>query len=310
MGARCCFGGSVVSDLGGETGTKLGAALIAEADILENVDRAIARLESHSDPAVRSELATLLQGIDDVHRTGLTRLMSAIRGMAGDAFVNRLLADPAIRLLLMSYELVPVDRRLQAEEALDAVRGHLHARGIDVEIREVVGGVVYVRLHGIEASGQAAAAVVRDLEAALKETFIGFQELVLGPRESAVRAESQFVPLSSLSRARRPTYHRAMAETDLAPESLRVVIVQDQSVLLARVDEQIYAVQNRCGDSPLPLEFSVIRGPEIQCSWHGCRYDVRSGQRADGGSERLRVFPVRVEKGEIEIAIGTEGAKP
>ena len=41
--------------------------------------------------------------------------------MAGDAFLNRLAADPAIRLLLMSYELLAVDRRLLAEEALDAV---------------------------------------------------------------------------------------------------------------------------------------------------------------------------------------------
>ena len=68
--------------------------------------------------------------------------------MAGDAFINRLAADPAIRLLLMSYDLLAVDRRLLAEEALDTVRGHLHDHGIDVELSEVVGGAVYVKLHG------------------------------------------------------------------------------------------------------------------------------------------------------------------
>ena len=80
---------------------------------------------------------------------GLSHLMDVIRGMGGDAFVNRLIGDPAIRMLLMSYDLVPVDRRLMAEEALDMVRGHLHSHGVDVEILEVVGGVVYVRIHGL-----------------------------------------------------------------------------------------------------------------------------------------------------------------
>ena len=120
-------------------------------DILEEVQRLIAELESHPDQAVRTAVTTLLQGIDTVHRTALTHLVGAIQGMAGEAFVNRLTADPAIRLLLMSYDLIAVDRRLHAEEALDSVRGHLHDRGIDVELAEVVGGAVYVRLHGIEA---------------------------------------------------------------------------------------------------------------------------------------------------------------
>ena len=64
--------------------------------------------------------------------------MGAIQSMAGDAFVNRLTGDPAIRLLLMSYDLLAVDRRTLAEEALDAVRGHLHAHGVDVELVEVL----------------------------------------------------------------------------------------------------------------------------------------------------------------------------
>ncbi len=279
-----------------------------DRDVLEEVDRAIARLEAHPDPEVRSELHTLLQGIDAVHRTGLSRLMSAIHGMAGDAFVNRLLGDPAIRLLLMSYDLVAVDRRLQAEEALDAVRGHLHAHGVDVEIRDVVGGVVYVRLHGLEHGRIPEAAVVHDLESALKERFLGFQELVLRQREETTGAPSQFVPLASLQRARRPVYRRALAEDELPHGALKAIELLGQPLLLARVDGDVYAVRNRCGDSPLPLEFSRLQGSEIQCSWHGCRYDVRSGQRLDGGSERLPVYPVRVENGEIGVALGTETA--
>jgi nitrite reductase/ring-hydroxylating ferredoxin subunit/Fe-S cluster biogenesis protein NfuA len=278
----------------------------SDLDVLAEVERAIARLEAHPDPAVRSQLRTVLRGIDAVHRTGLAHLIAGIHAMAGDAFLNRLLGDPAVRLLLMSYNLVAVDRRLQAEEALDAVRGHLHDHGIDVEIREVVGGVVYVRLHGLESGRIPEAAVQRDLEAALKDGFVGFQELVLRQRDEG--PGTQFVPLGSLQRARRPVYRRALADAELPTGTLKAVEVQGQPLLLARVDGEVYAVRNRCGDSPLPLEFSRLEGAEIRCSWHGCCYDVRSGQRLDGGGERLPVYPVRVENGEIDVALGTEVA--
>ena len=137
-------------------------------DLLEEVQRLIDTLESHPDPAVRAAITALLQGVDAVHRTALTHLVNAIRGMAGDAFVNRLAGDPAIRLLLMSYELLAVDRRVLAEEALDAVRGHLHDHGIDVELVDVVGGAVYVRLHGLRDSGPGLEAVRHDVEEALR----------------------------------------------------------------------------------------------------------------------------------------------
>ncbi|HEU4367924.1 MAG TPA: NifU family protein, partial [Methylomirabilota bacterium] len=124
-----------------------------DRDLLDEVQRLIAALEAHPDREVRAQLTALLQGIDTIHRTALTRLVGAIQAMAGEAFVNRLTADPAIRLLLTSYDLLAVDRRLLAEEALDTVRGHLHAHGVDVELADVVGGAVYVRLHGVAGDG-------------------------------------------------------------------------------------------------------------------------------------------------------------
>lgn len=276
-----------------------------DRDLLLEAERLIAALEAHPDAAVRRQLDALLQAIDAVHRAGLGHLVDAIRAMAGDAFVNRLVADPAIRLLLMSYDLVPIDRRLQAEEALDAVRGHLHARGVDVELREVVGGVVYARLHGLQPGGVSEQAVRKDIEVALREGFVGFQELVLRDRHAGAGA---VVPLESLKRARKPVYRAALRESELAGTGLKAVELLGQPLLLVRLDAELYAVRNRCGDSPLPLEFGSLAGAELRCSWHGCRYDVRSGRRLDGGTDRLAVFPVRVSDGLIEVAIATEPA--
>src|SRR5512139_4039101 len=118
-----------------------------DEDVLVVVERSLALLQNHPDAAVREAVSAMLEGIDAVHRAGLAHLVHAIQAMTGDTLMKRLIADPAIRLLLMSYGLIAVDRRVQAEEAVDTVRGHLHDHGVDVEIQEVVGGVVYVRLH-------------------------------------------------------------------------------------------------------------------------------------------------------------------
>ena len=275
----------------------------ADRDVLEEVERLIAALQSHSDPAVREQVGALLQGIDTVHRIGLSRLVAGIQSMAGEAFLHRLCADPAIRLLLMSYGLVAVNRRLQAEEALDAVRGHLHAGGVDVELCDVVGSVVYVRLHGRATVDEAA--VRHDLEEALHDGLLGFQELVIGERETQ-RPAATVIPASNLKRVQRPVYRRALAADALAPGQTAPVELEGQSLLLVNVQGEVYAVRNRCGDSPLPLQFGRLEGAELVCSWHGCRWDVRSGGRVDGGEGRLAVYPVRVDTGSVEVAVGVE----
>lgn len=275
------------------------------ADPLDELAQLAAALEAHPDPAVRGQVTALLQGIDAVHRGALTRLVDAIRAMAGEAFMNRLTADPAVRLLLMSYDLLAVDRRLLAEEALDAVRAHLQTHGVTVELTDVVGGVVYVRLHGLDRRGIAPEAVVHDLEAALREGFLGFQEVVLRERENG---STTFVQLGGVKRAQRPVYRCAIAAAELPNAAMRAVDIDGQSILLAKVDGEVYAVADRCGESPLPLHFGRLEAHVVHCSWHGCRYDVRSGKRIDGTpeGERLTVFPVREQDGEIMVAVGVE----
>jgi nitrite reductase/ring-hydroxylating ferredoxin subunit len=275
----------------------------ADRDLLDEVQRLIAALQAHPDHAVAAQVTALLQGIDTIHRTALTRLVGAIQAMAGEAFLNRLTADPAIRLLLTSYDLLAVDRRLLAEEALDTVRGHLHAHGIDVQLADVVGGAVYVRLHGLGPEG--VEAVRRDLEEALRAGLVGFQELVLGDRPSAQPALLQ---IGGLRQAHRPVYRRACAAAEVPGGAMKAVDIDGHPVLVLNVEGQVHAVADRCGEGPLPLRYGTLQGAELRCSWHGCRYDVRTGHRLDGGPDRLAVLPVTVEDDEVRVAVDVEPA--
>ena len=281
------------------------------SDLLAEAEQFIALLAAHPDPAVGAATSQLLERVDAVHRTALSHLMGAIQSMAGDAFVNRLTGDPAIRLLLMSYDLLAVDRRTLAEEALDAVRGHLHAHGVDVELVEVLGGVITVRIHGVKPDDAAYAGVVHDVDEALRAGLLGFQELEIRDGKAArpASADSNFLPAASLKRAFRPVYRDVCRAEDIAPGSLRSAIVDGVAVLLVRVDDELFAVRNACGEGPLPLEYSTLHGTELTCSWHGCRYDVRTGRRLDrpdaAREEQLNILPVRVSDGVVQVVAGT-----
>jgi nitrite reductase/ring-hydroxylating ferredoxin subunit/Fe-S cluster biogenesis protein NfuA len=275
----------------------------AEDDLLEIVQQAIQRLEQHDDPTVRTETAALLAGIDAVHRTALTRLVAALQSMGGDALMTRLIADPAIRLLLMSYDAIAVDRRLMAEEALDAVRGHLHARGVDVELIDVAGGVVYVQFHGADTAGIPASLVRQDVEHALRAGLRGFQQLEIGARQPTAGGGMVFVPLGGLRRLNRPVMQTVARTEEIAPGQMRGLSADGQPIVVANVEGQYFAVHDRCGDSPLPLRFGMLEGHLVTCSWHGCRYDVRTGQRLDRPGSGLTVCPVRVADGAIHVAV-------
>ncbi len=285
-------------------------------DLLAEVETLIARLAAHPDPEVGEATTKLLENVDTVHRTALTHLMGAIQSMAGDAFINRLTGDPAIRLLLMSYNLLAVDRRTLTEEALDAVRGHLHGHGIDIELLEVLGGVVSIRIHGLPSTDANYPGVVRDIQEALTAGLLGFQELEIHDGKGArpVSASSTFLPVGSLKRAFRPVYRDVGPATEFAPGTLRSALVDSANVLIVRVGDEFFAVRNACGESPLPLDYSTLSGTELTCSWHQCRYDVRTGARLDrpdaAREEYLTVLPIRVSEGIVQVVVGTERVSP
>jgi nitrite reductase/ring-hydroxylating ferredoxin subunit len=149
-------------------------------------------------------------------------------------------------------------------------------------------------------------AVRHDVEEALRAGLLGFQELVLGERAAAGPV---LIQIGGLRSAQRPVYRRACAAIDVPPGQMSAVDVEGQPILIVNVDGQLHAVMNRCGDTPLPLHFGTVQGAELRCSWHGCRYDVRTGKRLDGGTEHLSVVPVAIEGDEIRVAVGVRAGR-
>jgi len=112
-----------------------------------------------------------------------------------------------------------------------------------------------------------------------------------------------FVPISAVAGLNAPpSFKVAFQRQDLPPRSLRAIEIDGRPVLLATTDTETFAYRNACLGSILPLHLGTLVEGQIHCPWHGCRYDVRTGRRVEGGEGRLDAFQVRAEDDIIRVS--------
>ena len=98
---------------------------------------------------------------------------------------------------------------------------------------------------------------------------------------------------------------RVASLDELAPGTLLEVHVDEQSVCLARTaDGEVYAFRNNCSHKDFPLSTGTLEDKQIECSWHGARFDVESGRALRLPAIRpIRTYDVRVEGDEIFVTV-------
>jgi nitrite reductase/ring-hydroxylating ferredoxin subunit len=91
----------------------------------------------------------------------------------------------------------------------------------------------------------------------------------------------------------------------------RGFVVDNRSVAVVKLGDAWHAFSNRCPHNGLALEDGGLAGTVITCRWHGWRFDITTGLSPDvpAGMEgpRLRVYPVRVVDGRVEVAVPATG---
>jgi len=65
---------------------------------------------------------------------------------------------------------------------------------------------------------------------------------------------------------------------DCPPGSLLEVEAGPELIVLANVDGNLYALQNRCSHQDLPLSDGELEGDRLECLYHGAKFDVCTGK--------------------------------
>ena len=278
--------------------------------LLEWLGTGLERMEGIEDEQIREEVFSLLEGIDVLHRQALGRLLEHVTNLGGSELVERVSQDPLVRTLLEMYDLPEEDERTQVERALETVYPYFKSHGGKLELLGVKEGRVRVRLSGsCEGCPGTATTLKRVVEEALQEGFPGFRELVAEEPPSPHPPEKP-IQLGRKPK-RRPRWVSVGHLEDLEPGEIRALRPEGTSLILVRLDGEVYAYRNGCPPgSVLTLHLGQLEGSTLVCPWHGCRYDVRTGNREDGAEGKLQMLPVAVRDGEIKIAVGVEEVEP
>jgi 3-phenylpropionate/trans-cinnamate dioxygenase ferredoxin subunit len=103
-----------------------------------------------------------------------------------------------------------------------------------------------------------------------------------------------------------PDWVRVAASCECPPGSLLGVEAGGTRIVLANVDGDFYALQDRCSHQDYPLSDGHLDGTRLECVYHGARFDVRTGRAVQLPAIRpVRSFPVEVRDGEVFVSTGT-----
>ena len=101
-----------------------------------------------------------------------------------------------------------------------------------------------------------------------------------------------------------PRWARVAAVSEVPKGGLRAVSTDIGAVVLANVDGDIYALEDRCSHQDYPLSAGELEGDELECPFHGARFDVCSGRALQlPAITPVRSFQVDVRDGDIHIRL-------
>ena len=65
---------------------------------------------------------------------------------------------------------------------------------------------------------------------------------------------------------------------DIGPSSMKAVDVDGEKVCVINTDGNYYAIGNVCTHVAGPLNEGTLEGFEVECPWHGSKFDIRTAE--------------------------------
>lgn len=87
--------------------------------------------------------------------------------------------------------------------------------------------------------------------------------------------------------------------------------IGDKEILIANIDGQFYAIDNRCSHMGGDLSKGTLEGDIVICPRHGSRFNVRTGEAVKGPkiliinlkTRNLNSYPLIIQENDILIDI-------
>ena len=88
---------------------------------------------------------------------------------------------------------------------------------------------------------------------------------------------------------------------ELTQRQPRVISAGGRTIVLFVLDDQVYALDNRCPHMGFPLSRGTVRDGILTCHWHHARFDLAGGCTFDPFADDVPTFSVEVRDGEVYL---------
>ncbi|MEN3036261.1 MAG: non-heme iron oxygenase ferredoxin subunit [Candidatus Methanosuratincola petrocarbonis] len=105
--------------------------------------------------------------------------------------------------------------------------------------------------------------------------------------------------------------YRVANLSEVPPNSMRPFTVSGREILVANLNGNLYAMDNRCSHRKGDLSKGALSGTTVTCPVHGSKFDLTSGKAISGpklGPIKLKTsdlnsYKVKVEEGSIMVEL-------
>jgi 3-phenylpropionate/trans-cinnamate dioxygenase ferredoxin component len=85
------------------------------------------------------------------------------------------------------------------------------------------------------------------------------------------------------------------------------VTVGDHRIAMFRIDDEVFAIGDRCSHAEASLAEGEIWDQTVECPRHGSEFDLRSGEPgALPATQPVPVYPVSIEDGTVYLEVENE----
>ncbi|MCU7959687.1 MAG: non-heme iron oxygenase ferredoxin subunit [gamma proteobacterium symbiont of Bathyaustriella thionipta] len=96
------------------------------------------------------------------------------------------------------------------------------------------------------------------------------------------------------------TFVAVASQQELAAGKMLRVEVAGKRYLIARVDDEYFAVDDNCSHEDSSLYLGCLQGDMIRCSLHGSRFSLRTGQpQEEPADEAIGTYALKLQDGQI-----------
>ncbi|MEO8111570.1 MAG: NifU family protein [Ginsengibacter sp.] len=269
----------------------------------ERIQELIEQIDALPDEKARDMMQECMQEVLSFYGYGLERILGIIskgNNTAAKEIYNNMLGDNFVNGLLLIHDLHPFDLKTRLNLALEKVRPYMDSHGGSVEIVSLENGVAKLKLEGnCKGCPSSSATLELGIKQAIEENC---PDLVGLEVEGATS-----INLTGYGKEKAPSsqgWKKINGVDNTSNGEMEMVEVLGKSLVICKVNDQMYAYKNNCPGCGLPLNTGRLEGNIISCKL-GHAYDVQqAGKCMNDDDLHLDPFPLLQEQGVIKVAIG------